>query len=242
MKLSFKKWFTMIELMIVIMIMGTLSVFWLNSLAISQIKQKYDIGSYKIVQFIKKARIASMSNFTEYNKNWTSSSKYLIPNWWYWVEIEKHPEWKIILKYFYNKNNNSKFDSGDVIIEEWKSRRWNIYIYNIEWNSSDIAFPYENIRENVSNQSKVTIIFRNFTWKYPNNGSVFITSWKYWNVNIKDLKISFYMFFNEQKLYKRRILFDRISKIITLQSCKKSNNTLLDSCNDSGWKKWVLNF
>ena len=220
--------FTLIELMIVIWITWMMAMFWVWTLSHNKLKMAYDESSNKILEFFKEARVYWMSN---YIKTWswnTQSWVYLIPKWWYWFQIEKWIwTWMVALKVFYNNNEDVYFSSWtDVLIQEFNSWRNSIYFESIYWSWSDLAYPSWNSTWSVSDTNTWTIVFRNMIWDFPDDWSVFISSWD-WSNNLKNIWIKFYLLEKWKKMYKRRIIFDRLKKSIISQSFKRGE-----------WKLW----
>jgi hypothetical protein len=241
MKITKKTAFTLVELMIVVWLTGLMATFWLLTLSHNKIKMAYDESSNNILEFMKEARIYWMSNYIEISATWSMSTWYTIPDWWYWFQIEKWIwTWVVALKLFYNKDEDVLYSSwSDLLIKEFESGRNTIYFDKIYWSWTALPYPNWNSTWSVSDTNTWTIVFRNMIWDFPNDWSVFISSWS-WSNNLKTLFIEFYLLEQWEEMYKRRVLFDRLKKSIVSQSCRVSNESILDDC----WagKKWVLWF
>ena len=224
-----KSAFTLIELMIVVWLSWMMAMFWLSTLSHNKLKMAYDESSNKILEFFKEARVYWMSNYIE-TWSWDLSSwEYKIPKWWYWFQIEKWIwTWIVALKVFYNYNEDVKFSSWtDVLIKEFTSWPNSIFFEKIYWTWSELSYPSWNWTWSVSDTNTWAIIFRNMIWDFPDDWSAFISSW-IWDNNLKSIWIEFYMLEKWKKMYKRRIIFDRLTKSIISQSYKRD--------------KWVLGF
>lgn len=237
-----KSAFTLIELMIVVSLSWMMAMFWLSTLTHNKSKMSYDEASNKILEFFKETRVYWMSNYIQ---TWTWNTEnwvYKIPEWWYWFQIEKWNwwTWTVSLKIFYNNNQDVYFSSwSDVSIQEFESWLNSIYFEKIYWSWTDLSFPDTNSTWEILDTNTWTIIFRNMIWDFPDDWSVFISSWD-WTNNLKNIWIEFYMLEKWNKMYKRRIIFDRLKKSIISQSCKASSEITHNSCWD--WKKWVIWF
>jgi len=243
-----KSAFTLIELMIVVWITWAMAMFWLSTLTHNKSKTDYDKSSNQILIFFKEARIYWMSNYIQ-TWSWnTENWVYKIPKWWYWFQIERWAwvnlwTWVVALKVFYNNDEDVKFSSWtDILIKEFKSWLNSIYFEKIYWTWTSLAYPSANSTWAVSDTNTWTVVFRNMIWDFPDDWSAFISSWT-WSNNLRNLKIEFYMLEKWKKMYKRRIIFDRLNKSIISQSCKIWTWSNLEDCWESwSWKKWILWF
>lgn len=229
-----KKAFTLTELVIVMAIMVLLSFasFW--NLAKDKIRLNYDEATYELVWYLKNLRTIWMTNYVE-EKLWTGWN-YKIPQNWYWFEFSATPIWtgSVTFKLFYNEDNDTKFSSGDIIIKERISNEKVMLIEKIYWSWSSLAYPLTNWTADEIWTSTWTIIFRSTTWDFPDDWSVFISAWN-WTNNLKNITFEFYLIVDGNKLL-RRISFDRISKILKMESCKYTDWVWLEIC--GVWKKW----
>jgi len=214
--------FTLIELMMVVWISWMMAMFWLSTLTHNKAKVAYDESSNKILEYFKEARIYWMSS---YIKTWSWNTEnwvYKIPDWWYWFQIEKWVwTWVVALKVFYNNDEDVYFSSlTDSLIKDFESWINSIYFENIYWSWTSLPYPDTNSTWAVLDTNTWTVVFRNMIWDFPDDWSVFISSWD-WTNNLKNIWIEFYMLEKWKKMYKRRIIFDRLKKSIISQSYKK---------------------
>lgn len=222
-KFSKKSAFTLIELMIVVWLTWLMATFWLSTLTHNKAKIAYDESSNKILEFLKEARVYWMSNYIQ-TWSWnTENWVYKIPVWWYWFQIEKWIwTWVVALKVFYNHNEDVKFSSWtDVLIQDFTSWPNSIFFEKIYWSWSNLHYPSWNSTWSISDTNTWTIVFRNMIWDFPDDWSTFIASWD-WDNNLKNIWIEFYMLEKWKKMYKRRILFDRLKKSIIPESYKRN--------------------
>lgn len=232
--------FTLIEILIVVFILWLLMTISISSMSKAKKDTFYEEASYTFVDFIRELRSLWMSNFIRTGTA-TQAGIYRVPDYGYWMHLSYLWTWVVNFKLFFKNDENLNYSTWDTLIKEWQSNPWVLYISDIYGSGSSLAYPGWNSTGDLalgSATSGATIIFRNSTGDFPNDGSVFISTT--WTNNLKDIKINFNMFFNNQATKHRRIIFDRISKTPNLQSCKFWTWSNLESC--WGGRFWVNQF
>ena len=220
---NFKKAFTLIELTIVVAIIFLLSDFALESLVNWKKRTEYDEATYQIVTFMKDARSYWATNYTV-SWTWDAQWLYHVPKWWYWVEIINRWEWELQLTLFYNNNDNEFYDpgvSGDEMIKEWNSWKRVIFFNSMYWS-------WSNARWRIWHDISETWLF---TWTiiFTNNWKSYISSWSWVNL-LKNITFEFHLkYWNVDQYRKKRIIFERLQRIIRIQDYKKAKQTWVNS-------------
>lgn len=201
-----------------------------TSLWKSKIRVYYDESSYKVIERLRELRSMWMTNY--FHEQAASSWTYKIPEFWYWLELVDLWTWSVNLKLFYNEDDDVSFSTWDVVIQDRVSNDYSLFVESIYWSGSELPYPPWNSTWDLifwSWTKTWTIIFRNNTWEFPDDWSVFISSWT-WSNNLRDITFQFHMRLDWWFEKKRRINFDRITKTIKTESCRDSSDTSLESC------------
>jgi len=231
-----KKAFTLVELVMVIWIMFLLFSLSFMSLWKGQARVNFDESSYTFLSYLRDLRTIWMTNYIE--ESLVGSWVYKIPDNWYWFEFSDQWTGSMLFKLFYNQDEDVKFSSWDVVIKEWISKPYSMFIEDIYWSWSVLNYPSWNSTGNLISWSWVwtwTILFRNNVWEFPNDGSAFISTWS-WSNNLSNITFEFYTNLDNQKKM-RRVMFDRTTKVIATETCRNGTGATLELC--WVWKSWV---